>query len=160
MNLYLYFDQQRKETEWRGKKLPQRGEVDLICGGPPCQGFSGMNRFRFGQWSQFNVSIFYFLELSSLDFHELSREETLDFCLLIFTFWYNFSQNSLVVSFLSYCDYYRPRFFVMENVRNFVSHEKCIVLKLTLNCLIKMGYQVAFGVLQSGRFGIPQSRRR
>ena len=52
------------------------------------------------------------------------------------------TQNSLVVSFLSYCDYYRPRFFVLENVRNFVSFKKNMVLKLTLRCLIKMGYQV------------------
>lgn len=26
--------------------LPQPGDVDLIAGGPPCQGFSGFNRFR------------------------------------------------------------------------------------------------------------------
>ena len=51
-------------------------------------------------------------------------------------------QNSLVATYLSYCDYYRPKFFVLENVRNFVSYKKSMVLKLTLRCLLKMGYQV------------------
>jgi DNA (cytosine-5)-methyltransferase 1 len=26
--------------------LPQPGEVDVIMGGPPCQSFSGMNRYK------------------------------------------------------------------------------------------------------------------
>ena len=26
--------------------LPSPGEVDLIIGGPPCQAFSGMNRYK------------------------------------------------------------------------------------------------------------------
>jgi DNA (cytosine-5)-methyltransferase 1 len=31
----------------KGQKIPKRGEVELLCGGPPCQGFSGMNRSFF-----------------------------------------------------------------------------------------------------------------
>lgn len=105
-----------------GESLPIKGEVDLLCGGPPCQGFSGMNRFN-------------------------SRE-------------YSFFKNSLVATYLSYCDYYRPRFFIMENVRSFVSFKKNMVLKLTLRCLTRMGYQCTFGILQAGNYGVPQSRRR
>ena len=29
--------------------LPGPGEVDFLCGGPPCQGYSGMNRFNKGE---------------------------------------------------------------------------------------------------------------
>lgn len=73
---------------------------------------------------------------------------------------YSQFKNSLVVSYLSYCDYYRPRFFLLENVRNFVSFKRSMVLKLTLRCLVKMGYQCTFGVLQAGQYGVPQTRRR
>lgn len=52
-----------------GKCLPRKGEVEMLVGGPPCQGFSGMNRFNAGQYSVF--------------------------------------KNSLIVSYLSYCDYFR-----------------------------------------------------
>lgn len=55
----------------------------------------------------------------------------------------------------SYCDYYRPKFFLLENVRNFVSFKSSMVLKLTLRCLVRMGYQCTFGVLQ---VGVPQAR--
>jgi site-specific DNA-cytosine methylase len=38
-------DKNRKEArEWHKQPLPEREEVDMITGGPPCQGFSGMNR--------------------------------------------------------------------------------------------------------------------
>ncbi|XP_076375509.1 DNA methyltransferase 1a isoform X2 [Megalopta genalis] len=109
-------------TDNIGQTLPQKGQVELLCGGPPCQGFSGMNRFNSRQYSLF--------------------------------------KNSLVVSYLSYCDYYRPKFFIMENVRNFVSFKKSMVLKLTLRCLVRMGYQCTFGILQAGNYGVPQTRRR
>lgn len=104
------------------KGLPSKGEVDLLVGGPPCQGFSAMNRFNAGQYSLF--------------------------------------KNSLVVTYLSYCEYYRPKYFILENVRNFAAFKRSIVLKLTLKCLLAMGYQATFGILQAGHYGVPQTRKR
>ncbi|CAI9739711.1 DNA (cytosine-5)-methyltransferase 1-like [Octopus vulgaris] len=121
-NLLLQLAMKGIEKTSKGQKLPKKGEVELLCGGPPCQGFSGMNRFNYRDYSKF--------------------------------------KNSLIASYLSYCDFYRPRFFVLENVRNFVSFKKSMVLKLTLRCLTQMGYQCTFGVLQAGNYGVAQTRRR
>jgi len=46
------------------------------------------------------------------------------------------------MAYLSYCDFYRPRYFLLENVRNFVSHNKSFTFRLTLRSLLDMGYQV------------------
>ncbi|KAJ9600521.1 hypothetical protein L9F63_026341, partial [Diploptera punctata] len=121
-NLLLKLAMNEELVNDKGQLLPRKGEVELLCGGPPCQGFSGMNRFNSRQYSLF--------------------------------------KNSLIVSYLSYCDFYRPRYFILENVRNFVSFKRSMVLKLTLRCLLKMGYQCTFGVLQAGNYGVPQTRRR
>ncbi|GFN82630.1 DNA (cytosine-5)-methyltransferase [Plakobranchus ocellatus] len=121
-NLLLQRVMEGNNTNALGQKLPQKGDVELLCGGPPCQGFSGMNRFNHGDYSRF--------------------------------------KNSLIASYLSYCDYYRPRFFLLENVRNFVSFKRSMVLKLTLRSLLRMGYQCTFGVLQAGSYGVAQTRRR
>uniref|UniRef100_W5MKZ4 DNA (cytosine-5)-methyltransferase n=1 Tax=Lepisosteus oculatus TaxID=7918 RepID=W5MKZ4_LEPOC len=121
-NVLLKLVMSGEKTNSLGQKLPQKGDVEMLCGGPPCQGFSGMNRFNSRTYSKF--------------------------------------KNSLVVSYLSYCDYYRPKFFLLENVRNFVSFKRSMVLKLTLRCLVRMGYQCTFGVLQAGQYGVAQTRRR
>ncbi len=56
-------------------------------------------------------------------------------------------QNSMVMAYLSYADLYRPRYFLLENVRNFVSHNKSHAFRLTLRSLLDMGYQVAHPAL-------------
>lgn len=37
--------------------LPMPGDVEFLCGGPPCQGYSGMNRFNKGNWSMVQNSM-------------------------------------------------------------------------------------------------------
>ncbi|CAB4264150.1 unnamed protein product [Prunus armeniaca] len=102
--------------------LPLPGQVDFINGGPPCQGFSGMNRFNQSTWSKV--------------------------------------QCEMILAFLSFADYFRPKYFLLENVRNFVSFNKGQTFRLTLASLLEMGYQVRFGILEAGAYGVSQSRKR
>ena len=55
---------------------------------------------------------------------------------------YSKFKNSLISTYLSYCDFYRPRFYILENVRNLVANEGGM-LKLILSSLVRMGYQVS-----------------
>ena len=55
MNMRFLFYCQGEKTNDKGQLLPCKGEVELLCGGPPCQGFSGMNRFNSRQYSLFKV---------------------------------------------------------------------------------------------------------
>ncbi|CAK9149524.1 unnamed protein product [Ilex paraguariensis] len=111
-----------KLSETEVDNLPVPGQVDFINGGPPCQGFSGMNRFNQSTWSKV--------------------------------------QCEMILAFLSFADYYRPKFFLLENVRNFVSFNHGQTFRLTLASLLEMGYQVRFGILEAGAYGVPQSRKR
>ena len=52
--------------------IPKKGEVDLLVGGPPCQGFSLLNNFKDREYSKF--------------------------------------KNSLIATYLSYCDFFRPKY--------------------------------------------------
>ncbi|KAI1229641.1 DNA (cytosine-5)-methyltransferase 1, partial [Lamprotornis superbus] len=138
-NVLLKLVMAGEKTNSLGQKLPQKGDVEMLCGGPPCQGFSGMNRFNSRTYSKFKNSL-----------------------VVSFLRWVGtgFSGESNPVWCPLYCDYYRPRFFLLENVRNFVSFKRSMVLKLTLRCLVRMGYQCTFGVLQAGQYGVAQTRRR
>jgi len=120
----LLLDKAKKgaTTNETGQKIPRPGEVDFIVGGPPCQGFSGLNRFNEREKSQ--------------------------------------SKNELVKTFLEFCDYFKPKFFIMENVQNFAHFKKNKMLRHCIGACVRMGYQCCFGILQAGQYGLPQARRR
>jgi DNA-cytosine methyltransferase len=101
---------------------PKKGQVQAIVGGPPCQGFSTMNRFKGSE--KYNM------------------------------------RNSLVSTFLSFCEYYQPQLILIENVPTFISMDKGTVLQSTVEALLDLNYQVTFDVLQAGHYGAPQSRKR
>lgn len=56
-NVLLKLVMAGEKTNSLGQKLPQKGDVEMLCGGPPCQGFSGMNRFNSRTYSKFKNSL-------------------------------------------------------------------------------------------------------
>lgn len=58
-------------------------------------------------------------------------------------------QCEMILAFLSFADYFRPKYFLLENVRNFVSFNKGQTFRLTLASLLEMGYQVHFFISHS-----------
>ncbi len=51
-----------------------------------------------------------------------------------------------VLAYLSYADFFRPRYFLLENVRNLVAYNKGLMFRLILRTLLDLGYQVGLGV--------------
>ncbi|KAJ1678462.1 hypothetical protein EV182_004002, partial [Spiromyces aspiralis] len=115
--------------------MPAPGEVDFIYCGPPCQGFSRVNRFP--------------------------KADDI--------------KTSMIANSLSYVDFYRPSYFLLENVRGLLQYRlggvqagrtkidggiKMGMLKFILRSLTSMGYQTRFGLLQAANYGLAQSRRR
>lgn len=54
----------------------------------------------------------------------------------------------------------RPRYFLLENVRNLLSHDKGQTFKRILAILTDLGYIVEWDLFNSQNFGLPQRRER
>lgn len=82
-NVLLKLVMSGEKTNSLGQKLPQKGDVEMLCGGPPCQGFSGMNRFNSRTYSKFKnslvVSFLRWLK-SMFAFSQLSLSQSLSYC--------------------------------------------------------------------------------
>ena len=53
-----------------------------------------------------------------------------------------------------------PRYFLLENVKGLLSHDKGKTFQTILGVLSEMGYGVEWEVLNSKNFGVPQNRER
>ncbi|KAK7063908.1 mitogen-activated protein kinase [Favolaschia claudopus] len=84
-------------------------------------------------------------------------------------------KSNLILTAVSYVDFFRPSFFFLENVPGFLKYNLLAQqasryrteggiemggLKLLLRALIDMGYQWRFSLLQAGNYGSPQNRVR
>jgi DNA (cytosine-5)-methyltransferase 1 len=95
-------------------------DLDLICGGFPCQSFSIAGR-RGG-----------FADTRGTLFFEIAR----------------------------IAEAKQPRYLLLENVPGLLSHDEGRTFATILRSLDELGYDVAWQVLNSKDFGVPQSRNR
>lgn len=113
-------------TQRSTMEATSKGRITMLMGGPPCQGYSGMNRHKAGVYSKF--------------------------------------KNSHVVPYLSYLDFYRPDYFILENVEKMAIHpeksDRHAVARMIVRSILEMGYQCTIAVLQAADYGVPQSRTR
>ncbi len=103
--------------------------VNVIVGGPPCQGFStaSMNpgaKPNYGPNSKYD------------------------------------ERNSLYRRFFDFVDYFKPRFFVMENVPGIRSRGNGKFYRKAIARGKELGYKIHEWKLVAAQFGVPQFRRR
>ena len=77
---------------------------------------------------------------------------------------YEDDRNKLFVDFLKYVEFFQPKFFVMENVPNFITKYNGEVFNAALALIetMKGDYKVAkpVQILNAGEYGVPQLRKR
>ena len=115
------------------------GDVDVIIGGPPCQGFSTVGR----------VKIASLVKNGQRNGRSMNPRFIDD------------KRNHLYKSFVKFVKLYQPSAIVMENVRGMVSYRNGAVIRQIKEDFRLAGYaNVEYMVLNAADFGVPQSRRR
>ncbi len=70
------------------------------------------------------------------------------------------TRGTLFFDIVRIVNYHKPKILFLENVKNFARHDNGKTLKIVLNTLNKMNYNVHFKVLNTSKFGLPQNRER
>ena len=69
-------------------------------------------------------------------------------------------RGTLLHEILRITKYHQPKVLLLENVKNYQSHDGGKTLAITIRLLEEANYQVNFKVLNASRFGIAQKRER
>ena len=57
-------------------------------------------------------------------------------------------------------EFRKPKYFILENVKRILSMQKGYHFAVILKCLLDLGYQLEWRLLNSAAFGLPQARER
>lgn len=126
----LHYSRSKEIEDDISSQLSHINEVDLIVGGPPCQGFSNAGK---GKKSQLKVSPDEFID---------------DF------------RNILYKYFLGMVELFNPKIILMENVKGLAqtsSYRKLIQRSIEKTGI---GYKTISIIVNAKDFGIPQNRER
>jgi DNA (cytosine-5)-methyltransferase 1 len=135
---YLIDVQELRGEELLDKIGLARGELDVMGGGPPCQGFSNVGRVKIaslvrkGLWKLKN-----------------GNPRMIDD-----------PRNLLYREFIRLVRDVAPKFFVMENVNGMTSYMGGHFLNEIKKEFETAGYTVDYKVLDATSFGVPQHRKR
>jgi DNA (cytosine-5)-methyltransferase 1 len=125
--------------KFREKTSLKRGDVDVIIGGPPCQGFSNMGRIKIAN----------LVKTGQRNGRSVNPRFIDD------------PRNNLYKIFVKFVQYYKPRAVVMENVPGMRSYKNGWVEKQVKEDLKEIGYKNMHSeILNAVNFGIPQRRKR
>ena len=114
-------------------------DIDVIVGGPPCQGFSTIGRVKIGSLVKTG-----------------KREGTNSDPRFI-----DDPRNNLYKSFVKFVKHFKPKAVVMENVPGMMSYKDGDIASQIKNDLVKCGYKnTDYNVINAENFGVPQKRKR
>ena len=115
--------------------LDHEGELDVLVGGPPCEGFSQNRRHEIV--TEVGERKFVRNPLDSAD-----------------------PRNDLFRYFLHFGLLMRPRVILIENVPQMVTAHRGATVNEIQRTLGQAGYDVSWRVLNASHFGVPQARKR
>lgn len=113
-------------------------DIDVIIGGPPCQGFSPVGRVKIASLAKNSVGKL--------------KDRVPRFI--------DDPRNVLYKEFVRMVDAHRPAFFVMENVPGLLSYHDGRIAELIRQDFEDIGYHTRAALLNAAEFGTPQVRRR
>ncbi|WP_056934146.1 DNA cytosine methyltransferase [Thermococcus barophilus] len=123
-----------------------KGDVDVIIGGPPCQGFSLAGRVK----------------IANLAKNGKKKDVTNHNPRFI-----DDPRNILYKEFVRMIKYFQPKMFIMENVPGMMSHRNGKTVEEIIHDFQKIGYVIPRSetnenprILNAADFGVPQLRRR